>query len=185
MVISAPVRVGVRATPDPNVGPTVHGTWGDPCYEQGSGFYSGLCLGRGQTSFVPNLGAAQSRPLAVQAEQWLRPAVGATATLIQGCSGALDSGALRSAKRIRLFAQIESEILVFQAARRRSILGISEADLELRSRGEAVAALRRGQFAESARLARVRRHGEPAAVASGCIAGIPDSARRRPAAGAR
>ncbi|MBC7549671.1 MAG: hypothetical protein H7269_01995 [Cellulomonas sp.] len=81
----------------------------------------------------------------------------ATTTAIQGAGTALTLDALRATQRIRLLAQIESGILAMQLVRRRSLLDVCDADLKLRSQNEAAAARRRGLFAESARLAQIRR----------------------------
>lgn len=136
MVRSGRIWGDVRAAPDPDFEPAGRGTWADPGCGRGSGFDGEDC---------------------VQPNQSMRPAEGPGTTLIQGCIGVLAPEGSGLAKRIRLLAQIESGIRAMQLARRRSLLDVSFADLRLRSRGAAVAARRRAQFVESARLAQVRR----------------------------
>jgi hypothetical protein len=158
-VRSGPVQGSSRTTPDSNLEPAVHGTWGDACYEHSTRSDGELGVGHGHTATPrePSPATTLRRTQTAPPHQSLLPTVSATTTAIQGCGTALTFDALRATQRIRLLAQIESGIRAMQLLRRRSLLDVCDADLKLRSRNEAAAARRRGQFAESARLAQIRR----------------------------
>jgi hypothetical protein len=170
MLSSGPALGGTRETADPDSEPAVHGTWGDPCDDHRSGFDKGT--GRDVSAPPCDLARATTttpRRRTAQSDELRRPAAGAGTAVILGRSGVIDPQTSRSTYRIRLLAQIELGIRALQLARRRSLLDVSPTDLQRRVRSEAVAARRRGQFAESARLAQNRRRmlAPPASPAHG------------------
>ena len=102
---SGPVQANARTTPDSNLEPAVHGTWGDSCYEHSTVFNGELGVGHTHTATPrePNPATTmQPRTHPAPPQYSRRPTASATTTVIQGCGRALTFDAVRATQRMRI-----------------------------------------------------------------------------------